>query len=193
MHFRISSRIALGLLLLPGLPFLRTQAQQAHRLDLAITYVGEHSLKANTSENFWMQGGSIELGANLWRGWGMAADLTGTHAGSIGSSGIPLSLVTTTFGPRYRWHSDRRLSLYGQGLIGEANGFHSLFPATASSQPDANSFAAQSGGGIDYKVSDRLALRVLDAAWVRTQLPNGSDNIQNSLRLGAGIVIRFAH
>jgi hypothetical protein len=79
-------------------------------------------------ENFWMQGGSIELGANVWRGWGIAADLTGVHTGSIGSSSLPLSLVTITFGPRYRWHSDRRLSLFGQGIIGEANGFGSLFP-----------------------------------------------------------------
>jgi hypothetical protein len=104
-----------------------------------------------------------------------------------------LSLVTTTFGPRYRWHPDGRVSLYVQGLVGEANGFRSIFPATVGSQPDANGFAAQFGGGVDYRLSDRFAMRVLDAGWARTQLPNGSDNVQNTLRLGAAIVLRFAH
>jgi len=187
----ISFRIALYMSLLAGTGLLQAQAPIPVSLDLSVTYIGERSLKANTSENFWMQGGSIELGANVWRGWGIAADVTGVHAGSIGTSGLPLSLVTTTFGPRYRWHADRRLSLYGQGLIGEANGFRSIFPARTGQQPEANGFASQVGGGIDYRLSDRFAIRALDAAWLRTQLPNSTDNVQNTLRLGAGIVLRF--
>jgi hypothetical protein len=185
-------RIALYIFLLAGTGRLLAQQQPA-KLDLSLTYIGERSLKANTSRNFWMQGGSIELGANLWRGWGIAGDVTGTHTSSIGTGGPPLSLITTTFGPRYRWHPDKRLSIYGQGLIGEANGFRSIFPATGGSQSDANGFATQLGGGIDYRLSSRIAFRVLDAAWLRTQLPNSTDNIENSLRLGAGVVLRFAH
>jgi hypothetical protein len=192
LHLPISFRIALFISLLAGTGRLQAQAPIPGRLDLSVTYIGERSLTANTSENFWMQGGSIELGANVWRGWGIAADVTGVHAGSIGTSGVPLSLVKTTFGPRYRWHADRRLSLYGQGLIGEANGFRSIFPTTAGLQTSANGFAAQVGGGIDYRLANRFALRVLDAAWSRTQLPNSTDNVQNNLRLGAGVVLRSA-
>jgi hypothetical protein len=188
-----SFRISLCMLLLSGTSILCAQAPPSRRLDLSFTYIAERSLKANTSQNFWMQGGSMELGANVWRGWGVAADLTGVHTGSIGSSGLPLSLVTITFGPRYRWHPDRRLSLYGQGLIGEANGFGGIFPTPTGSQPGANGLAAQVGGGIDYRLSDRFAIRILDAEWSRTQLPNSTDDVQNTLRLGAGIVLRFAH
>jgi hypothetical protein len=190
---QILFRVGLCIVLLSGTGILHAQAPPSRRLDLSIAYVAEHSLKAETSQDFWMQGGSIELGANVWRGWGIAANVTGIHAGSIGSSNLPLSLVTTTFGPRYRWHPDRRVSLYVQGLVGEANGFRSIFPATAGLQPDANGLAAQFGGGVDYRLSDRFAIRVLDAGWARTQLPNSSDNVQNTLRLGAGIVLRFAH
>jgi opacity protein-like surface antigen len=193
LHLPISFRIALCILLLSGTGLLRAQGSQPNRLDLSLTYIGERSLKANTSQYFWMQGGSLELGANVWRGWGIAADITGVHTGSIGTNGLPLSLVTITFGPRYRWHPNRRLSMYGQGLIGEANGFRSIFPATAGSQSDANGFAAQVGGGADYRLSDHFAIRVLDAGWSRTQLPNSTDNVQNTLRLGAGIVLSFAH
>jgi opacity protein-like surface antigen len=192
LHVPTSFRIALFALLVTCTSFVPAQAPHSGRLDLSVTYLDERSLKAGSSQNFWMQGGSIELGANVWRGWGIAADVTGTYASSIGSSGVPLSLVTTTFGPRYRWHADRRLSLYGQGLIGEANGFRSIFPTATGSQSAANSFATQVGGGIDFKLSDRFAVRVLDAAWSRTQLPNSTDNVQNTLRLGAGVVLRFA-
>jgi len=123
-----SFRIALCILLLTGSNYLRAQESQPARLDLSATYIEGRSLKADTSQNFWTQGGSIELGANVGRGWGIAANVTGIHAGSIGTSGLPLSQVTATFGPRYRWHADHRLSLYGEGLIGEANGFRSIFP-----------------------------------------------------------------
>lgn len=185
-----SLRITLCILLVAGTSSLRAQSPQ-NRLDLAATYSAERSLKSNTSQNFWMQGGSVELGANVWHGLGVAADVTGTHASSIGTSSVPLSLVTVTFGPRYRWHADHRIAIYGEGLIGEANGFRSLFPTKAGQQPDANSFASQVGGGVDYRLSDRFAIRVLDAAWLRTQLPNSTDNVQNILRLSAGIVLRF--
>jgi opacity protein-like surface antigen len=191
-----SLRTTLCILLLVGTSSLLAQSPQ-NRLDLAATYSAERSLNSNTSQNFWIQGGSVELGANVWHGLGIAADVTGTHSSSIGNNGstgnsVPLSLVTVAFGPRYRWHADHRIAIYGEGLIGEANGFRSLFPTQVSQQPDANSFATQLGGGVDYRLSDRFAIRVLDAAWMRTQLPNSTDNVQNILRLGAGIVLRFA-
>ena len=182
---------SLTCLLLMGGSLLDASSLRAQQLDVAVTYTAQRSLKASTGQNFWMSGGSIELGLNVWKGWGVAADFTGTHTDSIGTSGIPLSLVTTTFGPRYRWHAQRKLSLYGQALVGEANGFRSIFPASAGAQTDANSLALQLGGGLDYRLHGRYALRVLDAGWLRTQLPNATDNVQNTLRLGAGLVVNF--
>jgi hypothetical protein len=138
-----------------------------------------------------MQGGSIELGTNTWRGLGIAANITGTHTGAIAGTAIPLSIVTTTFGPRYRWHADHRVSIYGEEVIGEANGFKSLFPTLTGSQTRANGLAVQPGGGLDYRLSQHIAVRAVEAAWQHTQLPNGTNNVQNDLRLGAGIIVRF--
>ena len=170
---------------------VHAQDTPPRRLDLAVTYSAARSLKANTSQNFWLQGGSIELGVNAFHGLGIAVDITGNHAGSIGNSGVPLSLVTATFGPRYRWHAGHKLSLYGQALAGEANGFGSLFPATGNAQAGANSLALDIGGGVDLALSPRFAVRALQASYVRTQLPNAVDNLQNSVTLGAGFVLRF--
>jgi hypothetical protein len=138
-----------------------------------------------------MEGGSIELGTNAWRGLGIAANVSGMHTSAIGSSTIPLSLVTVTFGPRYRWHANHRISIYGEGLVGEANGFNSLFPVLIGAQTHADGFAAQVGGGLDYDLSPHIAIRAVEAAWQHTQLPNGTNNVQNGLRLGAGLVLHF--
>jgi hypothetical protein len=47
------------------------------------------------------------------------------------------------------------------------------------------------GGGIDYGLSPHMAVRILDAAWMHTQYANSTNGMQNDLRLGAGIVLRF--
>jgi hypothetical protein len=174
-----------------GATFAQTPRTQAPKADLAITYLGERSLLAGSSQSFWMQGGAAELGLDAWHGWGVAADITGTHSSSVGSAGVPLSIVTATFGPRYRWHGDRKTSLYGEGMLGEANGFRSLFPDPAGAQSGANSLAVQVGGGLDLTLRRHFAIRAIQAAWIRTQLPNATNNVQNTLQLGLGLVIRF--
>jgi Outer membrane protein beta-barrel domain len=191
------ARTALCTLLLPAASLLRAQEKPSPNLDLAITFIAERSLRATNQDTFWMQGGSIELGTNAWHGLGIAANLSGTHTNAVGATTIPLSLVTMTFGPRYRWHAARRVSIYGEGLIGEANGFKSAFPATAGvqtpTQTSANGLAIQVECGVDYKLSRRIAVRAIEAAWQHTQLPNEANNVQNDLRIGAGFILRFGH
>lgn len=188
--FRILG-LALGVCLLGGTA--ASVAQQEPKLDAGVTFIAERSLKANTSQNFWMEGGSIELGANVWKGWGIAADVTGTHTNSVGNSSVPLSMITTTFGPRYRWQANKKWSVYGEGLIGEANVFHTLVPTPSGADTSGNSLAIQVGGGLDYALKQRFAIRLLDAGWIRTQVPNSTNSVQNTLRLGAGVVVRFGH
>jgi hypothetical protein len=172
------------------------QAQQidaVSKIDVAITYSAERTLKADTSQSVWLQGGSLALGAEFWRGLGIAADVTGLHASSIGSSGVPFSELTVTFGPRYRWHSRHRVSAYAQALVGEANAFQTILPGTGAAQSGTNTLALKMGGGLDYSLSPKFALRVFDASWNRTQFGNSTDNLQNDLRLSTGVVVKFGH
>lgn len=172
---------------------LSAQQTSPTSVELATTFSIQRSLEVNTAQNFWAEGGSIELGADAFHGFGLAANITGVHTSSVGNTGIPLSLLTATFGPRYRWHDGHHLSLYGEGLLGEANAFGSLFPAVAGAQSDANALALRIGGGLDLRLSHHLETRVLEAAWLRTQLPNSTGNVQNNLVLGAGLVLRIGH
>jgi X-X-X-Leu-X-X-Gly heptad repeat protein len=54
-----------------------------------------------------------------------------------------------------------------------------------------NSLALQVGGGVDLAFTRHIGVRVLQADWVRTQLPNDATDVQNTLRLGAGIIFRL--
>ena len=178
------------LLLLGAAMTARGQLQAQHQeVDLAITYSAEHS-NLTSGGNFWRQGGGAELSAEVFRGFGIAANVTGTHIKDINNSNVPLTTVTATFGPRYTW-SRKKLAVFGQGLIGESRGTDGVFPSSTGALSEWNSFALQVGGGIDLRIDRHFAVRPIQADWIRTQFPNGGTNVQNNLRLGAGIVFRF--
>ena len=177
----------------------QTPAAPSSRVDLAVTYAGVHSVHTGSSSSLWLQGGAVELHAQLFRGLGVVASGTGLHVTSNNPLVAPLDLVTIVFGPRYTLFPDKRISIFGEVLAGEAEGFHSVFalgsgpvasPANGTTS-SANSLAVQAGGGIDLRLSRRFAIRVLQADYLRTQLPNGGTNLQNNLRLAAGIDIRI--
>jgi opacity protein-like surface antigen len=184
-----------------GIAFMaqtRLEAQtprfQRPTVDLSFTYSAQRS---NTvpGEFFWLQGGSAELSANFFQNLGVVADVSGSYAKNL-APGVDLTLVTDTFGPRYTWrhvgHHGHAVSVFGQTLIGEAHGINSVFvDPEKGAQKDWNSFALQVGGGFDIDLSKRIAIRALQADWVRTQFPNADTNVQNNMRLGAGIVIHL--
>ena len=159
-------------------------------IDLAVTYDALHTNHI-TSQNFWMQGGAVELRARLYRGLGIAARVEGLHAGAGTTTAEPLSLVTTVFGPRYTFETrSHRYATFGEGLVGISNGFHSLFSegtgpvgsVNAGTTSSSNALAVDVGGGVDVRLNHCFALRVIRASYVRTQFPNTTTNVQNSLR-----------
>lgn len=81
--------------------------------------------------------------------------------------------------------------VFGQGLIGQAWGFNSYSPSPSGVQTDAVAFALEVGGGVDVGLSRHFAFRPIQADWPRTQFPNGTTNVQNNLRLAAGLVFRI--
>jgi hypothetical protein len=167
------------------------ESQASHGLEVSVLYspLLSNVVRAN---RFWMQGGSIQVDGQFWRGLGMEADISGFHTQNANNGGVGLDMVTATFGPHYRWPpAHHRYSFFCHALLGEANGFNSIFPGTAAASSSANSLALQLGGGLDLAVKHRLFLRAFEADWMRTQLPNANNNVQNNIRLAAGIVIRF--
>ena len=159
-------------------------------MDVAVGYnTNLHSTVGGS--HFWQQGGFVELSAEAWNGLSVAALVSGGTANNS-KTGVRFDTVIAVFGPRYTFRR-HRWALFGEGLIGEANAFHGVYPSPQEAISSTNSFASVVQGGVDMALSRRVAVRVVQAGWQRTQLPNATTNVQNALTLGAGICFRFKH
>ena len=200
---RISNR---GKVLLVGACMLASAAgwaQQSQKpvkpatvsTDLAVTFATERSQALPGTASFWFKGGGADAAVTFKNGLGIAASLTGDHASNI-TPGVDANKITLLAGPRYTrtvWpgHAsaadNRRLQVFGQALLGLTFGFNGLYPAIPVPASSANSLAMQAGGGLNYYLTRNFGLRLLEADYVRTALPNGAANIQNDVRLAAGV------
>src|ERR1700723_3612878 len=103
-----------------------TSAKQLNApFDVAITYDASRA-NVTAGNGFWMQGGSVEIHGQFWRGLGVVVDVGALHTGDADGKGAGLDLVTATFGPRYTksWAHHSR-ALFGQALAGGSHGFDS--------------------------------------------------------------------
>jgi len=163
--------------------------------DLSVTYAAERARVVDNQCCFWMQGASFDAAVTLWKRLGIAASLTGDHAAGI-SSGVDVNKISYLAGPRYTytaWASHAgvarapRYQLFTQALFGGVHGFDGLYPSGASATSSANAFALGAGGGFNYYLTPHWGLRVLEAGYLRTTLPNGAANVQDDLRLAFGV------
>jgi hypothetical protein len=91
-----------------------------------------------------------------------------------------VKLFNLTGGPKIAWRQ-RRWEPWVHGLVG----FSHEQPQTAAG--GRNAFAAQVGGGADYRINPRLSAR-LQGDWLHTQFFSQS---QNNFTLAGSLVIHF--
>jgi opacity protein-like surface antigen len=129
-------------------------------------------------------GGQLEYNANNWLG--MVGDLGGYGATSTLNGQLVGGAFTYLVGPRVSFRHGK-VTPFAQTLFGGIRTTDGI----GHSGPE-NNFAMTSGGGIDFKVSRHVSVRPVQAEYFMTKLPDGLNNRQDNLRLGAGIVIRLA-
>jgi len=137
-----------------------------------------------------MNGGFAAADFQLSNWLGITGKFTGGHANNISALGQNLTLMTFMAGPRVSLPYGR-FTPFAQGLFGAAHGSDSYFPTSTGSETSATSFAFSVGGGADFNLTDRFAIRLADIEYLRTSFPNGAGNTQNHLEAGIGLVFRF--
>jgi len=164
-------------------------------IDLGVTYSLERAQVAPNQNRFWLQGAGADASMTYWKGLGIAASLTGNHASNV-SSGVDVNKISYLVGPRYTYHlwakstgvtAAPRVQVFGQGLFGGVHGFGGVYPTSTSTTSSASAFAFEVGGGADYYLTSNWGLRLFEASYVRTALPNNSADVQNDLRLAFGL------
>jgi peptidoglycan-associated lipoprotein len=156
--------------------------------------LGYSYLRANAPPGecgcFNMNGGSAALAAYLGHGFSGVADFGGYFQNSVVASGRSLTLETFLFGPRYSFGHSKKVTPFAQFLAGGAHGSGTLY-GTASTSGSANGFAFTAGGGLDLHASRNVSIRLIQAEYLMTRLPNAVNNYQNDLRLTFGVVFHF--
>jgi len=129
-------------------------------------------------------GGQLEYNANRWLG--VVGDLSGFYATSSGSGAFAGAAFTYLLGPRVNFRRGK-VTPFAQALFG---GIWTTDGIAKSTGPE-NNFAMTAGGGIDFKISRHVSVRPVQAEYFMTKIPDGLNNRQDNLRLGAGVVFRL--
>ena len=161
-----------------------------------------------------MHGGSASLAFNLSRHVGLVFDVGGSKVDSLqftnhGAAFTPSRVVdaegnvfTVMLGPRISWRDHDRFTPFLQVLGGMARADEVTLNAcnvpilACIPLPTETTFAMTAGGGLDYKLNHRLALRLFQAEYLLTRFRDptsltGDHGWQGNMRLSAGIVLRF--
>ena len=98
-------------------------------------------------------------------------------------------MSTYLFGPRVSYRRSERFTPFGEVLFGVAHASASISGSSGSN----NAFAMTIGAGVDYNLTDRLAIRPvkLDYLITRFSETGSGAQTQNNLRVSTGIVFRF--
>ena len=196
----LTASVVLPLLWAARLPAQAIATATHASVEVAITYQAARAERTFGKDDFFLRGGAVELSAPIIPHLLAVAEVCGEHAARRSTGGAPFSEVITTFGIRYRHRILGRADIFGGVRIGESNAFDTTLPGYSGnaenpangSHPSALSLALLSGGGLDVRLSQHFGLRAAQVEWLRTQLPNGQANVQDSFRIGAGLTFRFA-
>ncbi|HXA65338.1 MAG TPA: outer membrane beta-barrel protein [Bryobacteraceae bacterium] len=165
------------------------QEVYAPKYEVGVNYSWLHVNSANYDYQRTGNGGSGYFEYNLNKTLGLVADFGG-YANT--RTGIDEKLLTYMFGPRFNWRHSR-LNPYVQFLFG---GGYAWSGPTSTTQ---NAFATAAGGGLDYSLTKRIAIKPIQVEYVMTQFDSARlggatrsfGSHQNDVRYSAGVVFRF--
>ncbi len=151
---------------------------------------GFTSVRANEGPGqcgcFYMYGYNVELSIRNSHHTSFVINYATTHQDVTDVNRDSLTLSTLTEGARYEFDHNRHFLPFGEAMFGLAH--------TSSNREyykSKNSPALVFGGGLDIKLGERIVLRPAEADWVFTAFPNGATNIQNHVRMSAGVLIHL--
>ena len=127
-------------------------------------------------------GGQFEYNPKNWLG--VVGDLSGFYATSAGNGAFAGAFLTYLLGPRVNFRHGK-FAPFVQALFGGVRTTDGIAQSTGTE----NNFAMTAGGGIDIKVSRQVSVRPIQAEYFMTKIPDGLNNRQDNLRIGAGVVL----
>jgi hypothetical protein len=168
--------------LIPAILFLgiTAQAQEIPSWELSGGYSYLRAVLNGSS--FGLNGGNGTVTQNLngWFGGRLSAD---AYQGTVSRKSI--SMQTIAYGPVFAYRRSQRVTPFVLFQLGAVHGTAG-YPGLSES---AFKFMVVGGGGADFNINQRAAIRV-EGQYVLTTF---NDVRQDNVNVSAGLVIRFGH
>jgi outer membrane immunogenic protein len=168
--------------------------QDSYSGDAAAAY---HWVRTNAGPGecgcFGTNGGGLSGSWNFHGPWSAVVDISAENTGSAPPAGNSLTLVSYLAGARYKipqpWiEGNHKPQPFAQIILGAAHGGG----GEAGVADGSYRFATRIGGGIDVPVSSHFAVRIIQIDYYLTTFTNATNDHQNNLLVGAGIVYRWS-
>ena len=140
---------------------------------------------------FSLNGGNVSIAYRLAPHWKAVAEFGGSHTGSINNTLNDLTLLSYLVGGRYAVMPGAKVHPFAQAIFGGTHAGGRLYSSAGGFSGSTNQFTMRAGGGINVDFNSRWTLRLIEADYFLTKLPNGSNNRQNNLWLGTGLAVHF--
>ncbi len=183
--------LVLMLALFAAAPAVKAQEQASKFEAYGGYYYARFNVNASAaggapSETFNGNGGGVQLEYNANRWLGVVGDMAGYGATAATNGALVGGGFTYLLGPRVNFRHGK-VTPFVQTLFG---GIWTTDGIGHSGSE--NNFAMTAGGGIDFKVSRHVSVRPVQAEYFMTKIPDGLNNRQDNLRVGAGVVVRLS-
>lgn len=171
---------------LPSMAQRRTQNYPTAEVSGGFSY-----LRVEGGDNLY--GWDASVAGNLNRWIGLVGEFSGHYGSSNGDFVSSSSNVHTfLFGPRFSYREDKRLTPFVHVLPGFAREGFSFTVNTPSgnisTSGSTTGFAMAIGGGLDVRLSEDLAFRMIQVDYLLTHFDSAT---QNNARITTGLVYRF--
>ncbi len=140
-------------------------------------------------------GASASVVMYLSNWFGIIGDFGLFQQRNVAAQGFSLTFSSYQFGPRLRFPQLAHVTpfvhfLWGLGHAGGTVYTRSLGFGVPPLGVN-NAFVLTGGGGVDWKVRPRIAIRLIQADYLHSEFLNGSGNRQENIRLSTGVVFSF--
>jgi hypothetical protein len=184
-HFRKHSRAGL-LLILFSLCLSAGTARAQSRGEIAADYSYIRGDAAD-GEALNLNGADVSVAFRVSDYYSLVGEVGANRNGNVTRTGLSAIVSTFMAGPRLSFNPMGRFQPALQILLGAARASGSIFSAIGNT----TGFALAPGVRLDYSLSQRISLRLLEADYHFSTYQQDQSDHEKSVRLGAGLVVHF--
>lgn len=166
-------------------------SQSAATIPVGLRFVATQAHDTAGTTSFFLTGGAADAAVPILPRLSAAVEVSGTTTSRVPGTSRGLSTITLLAGPRFT-QPLHHVSFSAHALFGAVRGFDADFITGARRADTSTAFAFTAGGFVDVPLTHSISLRGIQVDYLQTHLPNGADNRQGDIRLGAGVVFHVS-